>query len=253
MLFLIIGLSQFILSYLLKSDLDAKLRTVLKTGVRPRAIKRHAKIEAKTLLHLGCGAGFNDFTFKRYFKITGVDISKEMLEIAEKLNPGVAYLHGDMRTVRLSKCFDAVAIPDSIGYMITLKDLRRAITTAYEHLKKGGVLLIVANTVEQFKENNFIYTGSKEDTKITVFENDYVHDPAGSTYEATLINLILRIGKLEIYSNRHILGLFKLKEWLSLLAEIGFKVKQEEVKHLYDRFIPGDGEYPLLMFVCIKI
>lgn len=112
---------------------------------------------------------------------------------------------------------------------------------------------IVANTVEQFKENNFIYTGSKEDTKITVFENDYVHDPAGSTYEATLINLILRIGKLEIYSNRHILGLFKLKEWLSLLAEIGFKVKQEEVKHLYDRFIPGDGEYPLLMFVCIKI
>ena len=227
--------------------------SVEETEIYTRAIKRHARIKTKTLLHLGCGGGFNDFTFKKHFKVTGVDISKEMLDVAEKLNPGVAYQQGDMRTIRLPECFDAVAIPDSIGYMTTLRDLKRTITTAYEHLKKDGLLLIVTNTKEQFKENNFIYTGSKEDIEITIFENNYVHDPSGSAYEATLIYLIRRTGKLEIYSDRHIIGLFKLKEWMDLLAEIGFKVKQEEIKHLYDRFIPDDAEYPLLMFACIKI
>jgi hypothetical protein len=52
---------------------------------------------------------------------------------------------------------------------------------------------VIANIAERFSQNNFIYTGSREDIEIT------------------LINLIRRKGKLEIYSDHHILGLFKLK------------------------------------------
>jgi trans-aconitate methyltransferase len=89
-----------------------------------KAIKQHSKIKVKTLLHLGCGAGGNDYVFKKYFKVTGVDISEDMLKIARNRNPEVVYHCSDMRTIRLTESFDAVAIPDSIGYMTTIKDWR---------------------------------------------------------------------------------------------------------------------------------
>lgn len=222
------------------------------TELFSKIIKEHSKIEARTLLHIGCGAGGNDFTFKRHFKVTGVDISEGMLEIAGKLNPEVTYLYGDMRTVRLKECFDAVAIPDSIGHMTTVGDLRKAIQTAYKHLKPGGVLLLVAHISEEFQENNFVYTGSKGDIKIILFENNYVPDPAGTTYEATIVFLIRRKGKLEIHSDTDTIGLFKLSIWLGLLEETGLEVKQMKLEHSYGRFLVGEGEYPLLIFVCSK-
>ena len=44
-------------------------------------IKKYSRIDVRTLLHFGCGAGGNDFTFKKHFKVTGIDLSKEMLAI----------------------------------------------------------------------------------------------------------------------------------------------------------------------------
>lgn len=225
---------------------------VEETELFSKVIKEYSKIEVRTLLHLGCGAGGNDYTFKRHFKITGVDISEDMLEIARDLNPEVDYLYGDMRTVRLRECFDAIAIPDSIGYMTTVEDLRSAIVAAYKHLKPGGVLLITGNIKEEFKENNFVYTGSRGDVEITIFENNYIPDPNGATYEATLIYLIRHKGKLEIYTDCHMIGLFNLETWLEILKEIGLEVKQMKLEHSYDRFIFGEGKYPLLMFICSK-
>jgi len=106
-----------------------------------KVIKEHSKIGVKTLLHLGCGAGGNDYTFKRHYKVTGVDISKNMLEIARRLNPELVYYHGDMRTIELDECFDAVVVPDSIDYMKTENELHSAMMTARKHLKPGGLLL----------------------------------------------------------------------------------------------------------------
>jgi trans-aconitate methyltransferase len=215
-------------------------------------IKEHAKIEAKTLLHLGCGAGVNDHTFKKHFVITGVDISDAMLEIARRLNPEVTYHAGDMRTVRLAKQFDVVAIPDSIGYMTSVDDLRKTIITAYKHLKPGGLCFIVAYIAEDFRENNFIYTGAKGEINITVFENNYLPDPEKSTYEATIVYLIRRKGELEIYTDIHEIGLFKLSVWLDLLKETGFSVHRVRMDHQYDRFLQGEGSYPLTVLMCTK-
>jgi hypothetical protein len=58
--------------------------------------------------------------------------------------------------------------------------------------------------------------------------------------------------KLEIHTDYHIIGLFKLETWLDLLKEVGLEVKQMKMEHSYDRFILGEGEYSLLMFICSK-
>jgi SAM-dependent methyltransferase len=217
-----------------------------------RIIKDNIKIKPKTLLHIGCGAGGNDYAFKKHFTVTGIDISKDMLEIAKKLNPEIIYYQEDMQTFKLNQYFDAIAIPDSIGYMVTVKDLKRVISSSYKHLKPGGLLLIVANIKEEFKNNNFLYSGSKEDIEITVFENNYISDPSRSTYEATIIYLIRKKGKLEIQYDKHKIGLFKLEEWLNILEGFDFQVKQIKLEHLYDRYILGEGQYPLRIFACSK-
>jgi SAM-dependent methyltransferase len=215
-------------------------------------IKENVQIEAKTLLHLGCGAGGNDYTFKKHFKVTGVDISDGMLGIARKTNPEVTYMRGDMRSIDLQKRFDAVAIPDSIDYMATLPELENAVGTACRHLKPGGVLLIVAKTREEFRENNFCYTGAKDDVEITLFENNFISKAGRATYEATLVYLIRRGGELSIHTDCHVLGLFSQRDWLSLLKSAGMEAKQIRQEGVYDRFIMGDGEYPMQVFVGIK-
>lgn len=217
-----------------------------------KLIREHSLVEPKTMLHLASGAGINDYTFKKHYSVTGVDISQGMLEVARQLNPEVDYHHGDMRTVDLGNQFDVVAIPDSIGYMTTLKDLKAALQNAYRHLKPGGILLITAHMKEEFKENNFVYSGSRKGIEVTVFENNYIPDPEGTIYEATIIYLVRRNGELEMYTDKHVIGFFETEVWYDLFKELALKVKQVALKDLYVPYILGEGEYPLQMFYCLK-
>lgn len=238
-----------------ESILSPPEEAVKLTELFSKVIKEHSKIEVKTLLHIGCGAGRDDYTFKKHFKVTGVDISGEMLKLARELNPEVNYCYGDMRTVRLGEYFDAVTMPDSIGYMRTGKDLHRAFITAYEHLKLGGVFLVCIEEeeiAERFKPINIIYTGSQGDVEITLFENCYDPEPTDTSYEATHIYLIRRKGKLEVHSDHHLVGIFPLDTWHNLLSEVGFEVREvKTVKWEYS--LVTKGEYPsIVMFICIK-
>ena len=133
-------------------------------------IKRNSSHAPNTLLHLGCGAGGYDTIFKQHFAVTGVDISRGMLDKARLLHPDVEYIEDDMRTVRLGPEFDAVVIPDSIDYMGSLSELRMAIETAVVHLKPDGILLVVGKTRENFRGNNFAYTGEQEDLHLLVHQ-----------------------------------------------------------------------------------
>lgn len=215
-------------------------------------IKESIESDAQRLLHLGCGAGGHDHTFKRHFQVTGVDISKEMLSIARAANPEITYIRGDMRRIDLKERFDAVAIPDSIDYMTTLPELRKAVDTARRHLHPGGVLLITTKIREEFRENNFCYTGTRGGTEVIVFENNHVPERDPSTYEATFVYLIRQDGKLSIHTDRHRLGLFSQLEWRSVLDEAGLRVTQKKLNGVYDPFIMGKGSYPMQVFIGVN-
>jgi ubiquinone/menaquinone biosynthesis C-methylase UbiE len=207
-----------------------------------RAIREHSRIEAKTLLHLGCGGGKNDYTFKKYFSITGVDISAAMLVNAQRLNPEIEYVVGDMRTARLGRMFDAVIIADSIDYMLTEGDLRAAFFTAFAHLKSGGVFCTYAEvTRERFQQNETkCSTYARGNIDIAFLHNNYDPDPTDTMYESTFVWLIRRAGKLEIETDHHLGGIFPLQTWLELLREVGFEAT----------LIETPFEAP--MFVCVK-
>lgn len=185
---------------------------------------RHSKIEAKTLLNLGCGGGHDDFGLKRYFQITGVDLSTPMLELARKLNPEVTYLEGDMRTVRLGKTFDAVHLGDAVNYMLTLQDLARAFGTAFAHLKPGGAMItFVEQTPEKFVQNKTTITGhQKDEIEIVFIENMYDPDTSDTTYENTFVYLIRKGGTGQVEPDKHVCGIFSVETWVKLMTDAGF-------------------------------
>lgn len=215
-------------------------------------IRQHAVAPPESLLHLGCGAGAHDVTFKQHCSVTGVDISRGMLDRARGRNPEVTYIEDDLRTVRLGKVFDAVAIPDSIDYMVTREDLRMALDTAAAHLKPGGVLLVVCKPRENFRENNFGYTGTQGDVEVTLFENNYINPNRPETYEATLVYLVRRRGELTVHTDYHVLGLFTREVWDQALADAGFHMQATSLDGAYDPYLLGDGAYPQLVFVGAK-
>ena len=212
-------------------------------------IKRTAAEPQRTLLHLGSGAGGHDTIFKRYFTVTGVDLSVGMLNKARQAHPDVEYIEGDMRTIRLNRRFDAVAIPDSIDYMSSQEDLQQAIQTAVMHLKPGGVLLVVAKTEEIFQNNNFAYTGERDGVHVTVLENNFINPFRPHTYEATLVYLIRRLGELTIHTDHQVLGLFSQAIWDEVFKNAGMTMRKTSLEGIYDAYILNGGEYPLVIFV----
>jgi SAM-dependent methyltransferase len=215
-------------------------------------IKRNSVETPVTLLHLGCGAGGHDTFFKNHFEVTGIDLSRGMLNRARARHPEIEYIEGDMRSIRLNRTYDAVVIPDSIDYMVTDEDLNQAINTASLHLKPGGVLLIVGKTLETFRNNNFAYTGEKDGIHLTVLENNYINHYRPGTYEASIFYLIRKEGELTLRSEIHNLGLFPEAVWDKVFANAGFELKKEPLTGLYQKNLLGEGEYPLTIFTGIK-
>lgn len=212
-------------------------------------IQKKSKKEVKSLLHLGCGSGHEDLVFKRHFTVTGVDMSTPMLDMARTLNPVTEYHQGDMRSVRLGTRFDAVVITDAINYMLDKKDLEQAFMTAFEHLNPGGIFLTFAEELaDQFEQNRTYCTiHSQGEMEITFIENAYDPDSDDTTFEDTLIYLIRQGGDLTAQADRHLIGLFDLKTWTSLLEKTGFELEAVDFEHptsTESKFIP--------IFVCRK-
>jgi len=190
-----------------------------------RLLQGSSSHPVRTLLNLGCGGGSNDFTLKRFFAITGVDLSPNMLELARKLNPNVSYLEGDMRSIRLGHTFDAVACFDAIAYMLTPTDLLAAFRTAAAHLEPGGLLItFVEETPETFEQNRTVLsTHVAGSIEAAVVENTYDPDPRDTTFDLTFVFLVRRCGHLKTYLDQHTCGLFPMSTWTECLMQAGLE------------------------------
>ena len=98
--------------------------------------------DVRTVLDLGCGTGRHaENLTARELEVTGVELSPQMAARARGV-PGLAVVEGDVRDVRLGRCFDAVlALFHVVSYQATVEDLERTFATAAAHLDQGGLLI----------------------------------------------------------------------------------------------------------------
>ena len=178
-------------------------------------------------MELGVGGGHNLSHLTSDFNATAVDISPQMLALSIELNPGVQHHLGDMRSVRLGQTFDGVLIHDAISYMLNEGDLRATFATARIHLRRGGVLLVAPDWVrEVFKGTTVLHwVRKKGDVEVTIQEYLHDPDPAGTELESIFTYTIDENGNQRVERDTHIMGLFPVNTWTTLMEEAGFEVE----------------------------
>jgi SAM-dependent methyltransferase len=180
------------------------------------------------ILELGVGGGHNLSHLTAEFKAVAADISPQMIEQARRLNPGVEFHLGDMRTIRLRRKFKAVLIHDAISYMVSEDDLRATFATAAAHLDASGVFLTSPDWYRETfcNPDASIGTNRNAGTTFTHIEYTYDPDPSDTTIESLHWYLIRDGGLLHMEQDRHVFGLFALSTWLDLMQQAGFDVRK---------------------------
>lgn len=192
------------------------------------ALRAHLGPGRKSILELGVGGGNNLSHLTAEFDATAVDLSDAMLENSRHLNPSVEHHVGDMRSVRLGRTFDAVIAHDAVSYLTTEDDLAATFATAAAHLRSGGVFICAP---DWFRETSRFPRASVHgprgtDPELTMFVHEFDPDPRDTTIEALYLFVLHRGGRIEVLEDRHVLGLFPLATWTSLMAAAGFRVEK---------------------------
>lgn len=103
--------------------------------------------KARSIIDIGCGTGSHSLLLsKRGYSVTGIDISKKMIEIArgkaEIEKAEIEFLVQDMRNIRLNKKFDcAICMFGAFGYILTYEDLVDVFLGLKRHLDNEGLFV----------------------------------------------------------------------------------------------------------------
>jgi SAM-dependent methyltransferase len=198
-----------------------------------RTLVEHSPRRPHTLLELGSGGGNNASHLKRHFQMTLVDLSPGMLRVSRKLNPDCTHQRGDMRTVRLQREFDAVFIHDAIDYMLTLRDLRMVMDTAFIHCRPGGLALFVPDeTAERFRPSSGHGGHDQGDRGLRYLEWTLDPDPKDGRY-TLYMSYLLREGRRvrHVGLDEHVCGLFTERQWMNVIRDAGFKPRKLPYAH----------------------
>jgi len=101
----------------------------------------------RSILDLGCGTGGHALILaEKGYKVTGIDLSRKMLEIGErkakKRRLNIKFIKGDIRNTELNQKFDAVISMFAVmSYQVANQDLISTFKTAWKHLKKNGLFI----------------------------------------------------------------------------------------------------------------
>jgi SAM-dependent methyltransferase len=180
-----------------------------------------------TVLELGAGGGNNASHMKAHFALTLTDRSAEMLALSRRINPELAHIVGDMRSLRLGREFDGVFVHDAVVYMTTEDALREAIETAYVHCRQGGAALFAPDFVRETFQPVTNHGGHDGDGRgLRYLEWDWEADPAGTTVQSVMVYVLRERGApVRVVHEVHVQGLFPRATWLRLLADAGFTAR----------------------------
>jgi SAM-dependent methyltransferase len=107
----------------------------------------HTPESSQGILEIACGTGRVTLPLsKAGYKMTGLDISTELLEVARKKSVGMAdpvWIQADMRTFKLKRKFGVVISPGhSFQFMNTPDEQVQCLEQVKRHLIPGGWLIL---------------------------------------------------------------------------------------------------------------
>lgn len=190
-------------------------------------LTRHGVSLQADLLVLACGTGGHIPYLKDDYKVSGLDLSKDMLALAGKKFPDIKFHLGNLVDFELQSNFDAViCLYGSIGFVRTVNNLRASMKRIAAHLRPGGVVLITPwSTEEEFKDLIVVDAADKPDLKIVRMEQVRLKEP--KIIEVTFHHLLGKNNKVTYHKQSMEIGLFSRQEYLSAMTNAGLKIVEE--------------------------
>jgi len=112
-----------------------------------KTLRKYGKKNIQNILDIGCGTGSHSILLaKKGFTITGIDRSKQALDIARAKfnasNQKGKFLRKDFKNFQLTSKVDAcISLFCSMCYLENLDDLQKALKSIRRNLKKGGLFI----------------------------------------------------------------------------------------------------------------
>lgn len=106
---------------------------------------RSLRPRPRTVLDAACGTGEHCRILAdvHRFDVDGLDIDPGLLRVARVKHPRGRFFEADMSDFDVLRRYDAVlCLFSSIGYLVTLERVTRALACFRQHLEPGGVVLV---------------------------------------------------------------------------------------------------------------
>jgi len=179
------------------------------------------------ILDMPCGQGRHTVCLaKRGYLVTGVDLSKGLLDLAKKTateqKVNLPLVHGDMRKVKFYNEFDAaINMFSSFGYFSNEKDNITVLKNMHQSLKPGGKLLLDLLNKDKFLERLSVSKrGWWEESGNYILE-DHSFDKKIRAWINHIIIISSSVKKIE---HAYVfMRLYNLSEIEKYLNKIGFK------------------------------
>ncbi len=179
------------------------------------------------LLVLACGTGGHIPYFMNDYRVSGLDLSEDMLAMARKKFPDLRFHLGNLIDFELKMDFDAIiCLYGSIGFVKTVENLRASMERIATHLRPDGLVLITPwSTVEDFKDIIVVDAADGPDLKIARMEQVRLKEP--KIVEVTFHHLLGKDNNVAYHKQSMEIGLFSRQEYLSAMTNNGLKVVEE--------------------------
>jgi len=151
----------------------------------------------KTILEIGCGAGYNLQIIAKEFpkaKCVGVDISPEMIKLCKKNNKNknstFSVLNIDKKT--LNKKFDAVILLGVIGYT---PNVEHTLTQVQKHVSENGILIFtfgnsqslfrnIRESLSRVLDTNILLQSTYNSTKKSLSKDTVSYNPSANNFKS---------------------------------------------------------------------
>lgn len=207
-----------------------------------QAYKGHSVVE------LGCGTGHLAAYFvQNGFAYTGLDVSADMLAIAQRNTPAATFLHADMRHFTLAQKADAALITGrTSSYLLTNTDVLQAFSNIGRQLHPSGLLCFDCIDANKFiplinPTKTIVHTAQaaqKKYSRHSVWQTNpatgFCIDWASVYYEEAENGALHKIG-----DDHSTIRSFTKEEITLFLQQAGFTVKEmiDRPSYAFDTFV----------------
>lgn len=201
-------------------------------------IKSH-NADAHTLLDVACGTGLHISQLNEWFEVSGVDVSPEMVRIAQSRNPLSTIEVGDMQNFELHRQFDSViCMFSSITYSGSIEGLHQTLDTFARHLTPGGIVIVEPYiAVSMWKDSPLgVLRVAETDELKVAFIDRAIRD--GRRVKREIYYVVGSTNGLEHISEEHHFYLFTREEYEDAFRNAGL-----HVEFIEDGFEDGRGMY----------